>query len=260
MKATLAMIACLAMAGFLTAAASVAGNNTAVVIQKDKVQASTGYQFLCVPVDGLAISGTTGSGIDISTFLPPETCTENTEVTVLNLNGTKPMYYTFKVAVTSDTDSTLVWKKNTAEGSATDGVKDDGTLKPGAILWVLDGTNTSVVSLAETSEEASTPAAPITFCGQSRTRTETGRPNGTKMTAMKNDGATPITLSSVIKAPDKPQTGDQILRVQNNVNDYQRYWYEANHWWIDGEEGSENADNVTIQPGESFYYYSKKAI
>lgn len=255
MKATLAMIACLAMAGLLTAAASVEGNNTAVVIQKDKVQASTGYQFLCVPVDGLAISGTTGSGIDISTFLPPETCTENTEVTVLNLNGTKPTYYTFKVAVTSDTDSTLVWKKNTAEGSATDGVNDDGTLKPGAILWVLDGTNTSVVSLAETSEEASTPAAPITFCGQSRERTTPARPNELKkMTAMKNDSADPVTLADVVSGA---QSGDQILRLVDGRNDYQRYKYAGGHWF-DGN--SDSADGVLIQPGEAFYYYSKTKV
>lgn len=251
MKATLAMIACLAMAGFLAAEATVEGNNTAVVIQKDKVQASTGWQFLCVPVDGLAISGATASGVDISTFLPPASYAENTEVWVLKADGTKPRYYTFR------RDEGGAWVKNTAEGSASDMVTGASTLTPGAILWVLDGTN--VQPAAEEGEAA--PATPITFCGQSRTRTETGRPNGAKkMTAMKNDGATAIPLSSVIKAPDKPQTGDQILRVQNNVNDYQRYWYEANHWWIDGEEGSTKADTVTIQPGESFYYYSKKAI
>ena len=252
MKATLAMIACLAMAGFLTAAASVEGNNTAVVIQKDKVQASTGYQFLCVPVDGLAISGTTGSGIDISTFLPPETCTKKTEVTVLKLDGTKPTYFTFKVDVTSDSDPTLVWKRNTADGSATDGVNDDGTLKPGAILWVLDGANTDIVSpLAETSEEASTPAS-ITFCGQSRERTTPARPNELKtMTAMKNDSADPVILANVVSGA---QSGDQILRLVDGRNDYQRYKYAGGRWF-DGN--SDLADGVLIQPGEAFYYYSK---
>ncbi len=246
MKATLAMIACLAMAGFLTAA-TVEGNNTAVVIQKDKVQASTGWQFLCVPVDGLAISGAKASGVDISTFLPPDSCNPNTEVYVLNAEGTKPSTHTFQ----------LTNNRWTAGSGTSNMVESNTVLKPGAILWVLDGNNVQVQPAAEGGESA--PATPITFCGQSRTRTAPERPNvAKKMTAMKNDSATPITLSSVITG--KPQTGDQILRVQKNVNDYQRYWYEANHWWIDGAEGSTKADSETIQPGESFYYYSKKAI
>lgn len=246
MKATLAMIACLAMAGFLTAVATVEGNNTAVVIQKDKIQASTGWQFLCVPVDGLAISGAAASGVDISTFLPPASYAENTEVWVLKADGTKPSSYTFR-------REGGVWVKN--EGGASNMVTGVSTLTPGAILWVLDGNNVQVA--AEEGEAA--PATPITFCGQSRTRTAPARPNvAKKMTAMKNDSATAIALSSVIT--DDPQTGDQILRVQNNVNDYLRYWYEAGHWWIDGAEGSTNADEETIQPGESFYYYSRKAI
>ena len=248
MKATLAMIACLAMAGFLTAEATVTGNNTAVVIQKAKVQASTGWQFLCVPVDGLAISGTTGSGIDISTFLPPRSYNAKTEVYVLNANGSKPSLYTFRL-------EDGAWEKNTADGSASDMVVGTSTLLPGAILWVLDGNN--VRSAAEGGESA--PATPITFCGQSRTRTAPPRPTvARKMTAMKNDGTTPVTLLEVIDGT--PQTGDQILRVQGGSNDYQRYWYEGGNWWVDKEEGSTVADEVKIQPGESFYYYSRKGV
>lgn len=251
MKATLAMIACLAMAGFLAAAASVEGNNTAVVIQKDKVQASTGWQFLCVPVDGLAISGTTGSGIEISTFLPPDSYNANTEVYVLNENGTKPSTHTFKL-------TNNAWTAGTSTGTS-DMVESTTVLKPGAILWVLDGGNVQAAqTLAETGE-ATTASTPITFCGQSRTRTAPDRPNvAKKMTAMKNDGTTPVALSAVIKGT--PQTGDQILRVQDGFNDYLRYWYEGGNWWIDEEEGSKLANDVTIQPGESFYYYSRKAI
>lgn len=46
MKATIASIACLLMAGFVAAAASVEGNNIAVVIQKDVVMSKTGWQFI----------------------------------------------------------------------------------------------------------------------------------------------------------------------------------------------------------------------
>ena len=257
MKATLAMIACLAMAGFLTAEATVEGNNTAVVIQKAKVQASTGWQFLCVPVDGLAISGTKGSGIGISTFLPPDSYNAKTEVYVLNADGTKPNLYTFRL-----TDG--AWAKNEAEGSASDMVVTDtstgvSTLTPGAILWVLDGNSVSEVSTLAEAGGTEATTTPITFCGQSRTRTAPDRPNvDKKMTAMKNDGTTPVALSEVIKGT--PQTGDQILRVQDGFNDYLRYWYEGGNWWIDEEEGSTLANDVKIQPGESFYYYSRKAI
>ncbi|MGN0890356.1 MAG: hypothetical protein ACI4W7_01745 [Candidatus Spyradenecus sp.] len=240
MKATLAMIACLAMAGFLTAAATVEGNNTAVVIQKDKIQASTGWQFLCVPVDGLAINGTEGTGIDISTFLPPASYSASTEVYVLNADGTKSTTHTFML-----TDG--AWAAGTG---TSDMVESTTVLKPGAVLWVLDGDN---VQIAAEGEEESASATPITFCGQSRTRTAPTRPTeAKKMTAMKNDGATPITLSAVVS--DTPQNGDQVLLIVDGRNDYQRYYYLSGHWW-DGN--TTLSDDKAIQPGESFYYYSR---
>lgn len=242
MKATLAMIACLAMAGFLTAA-TVEGNNTAVVIQKDKVQASTGWQFLCVPVDGLAISGAKASGVDISTFLPPDSCNPNTEVYVLNAEGTKPSTHTFQ----------LTNNRWTAGSGTSNMVESNTVLKPGAILWVLDGNNVQVQPAAEGGESA--PATPITFCGQIRTRTAQERPSGPKkMTAMRNDGTTAITLRDVIRDGDTPQNGDQILLIVNGRNDYQRYYYSNGNWW-DGN--TTLSDNKAIQPGEAFYYYSR---
>lgn len=238
MKATFATIACLILAGILSAA-EVGGNNTAVVIQKEAVKSATNYQFLCVPVDGLAINGTAESPIAIGTILPPSAYDGGTRVYVLDENGNCPASPTFTLI-----DS--VW---TVDGTQKGrNVNPDGTLSPGQILWVMGGTS----------------ANSVLFCGQTRTRADQTRQRGT--IAMRNDGATEITFAQVLKATavdgtvsyGSPKMGDQVLLVTANSTNYKRYRYDSSiSKWRDYKGVAiEDLSDVAIKPGEAFYYYS----
>ena len=99
MKATLATLACLLTVGFLSAA-SVEGNNTAVVIRKNPVEARNGYQFLCIPVDGLNIAGEKGGEIALESVLPAATLPEDTLVMGVLEGGTS-----FEYKVTNGVDT-----------------------------------------------------------------------------------------------------------------------------------------------------------
>lgn len=254
MKATIASIACLLMAGFV-AAASVEGNNTAVVIQKSVVMSATGWQFICVPVDGLSIAGGNGGNVDIATFLPVTAYGAGTKVYVLNADGTRVkdskglIVPTFTLTATTENDpETKSWKAS--EAPLPDMV--DGTtkaLKPGAVLWVL----------LDAASRASAPSASV-FCGQNRTRA-TQKRDGLEdgMVAMKNDSSVALPLSGVISANgEKPKTGDEIRTLINGKNDYKIYYYVAEGddtgWW---DYSGTDSNDVKIMPGEAFYYRAK---
>ena len=111
MKTTLAMIACLGVAGMVSAAASVDGNNTAVVIQKDVVKSLNGYQFLCVPVNGLSIAGGTNGTLDIATFLPVTAYATDTTILVVQGESAKVSYQLIEKTTTVGdvTTTTKAW-------------------------------------------------------------------------------------------------------------------------------------------------------
>lgn len=257
MKATIASIACLLMAGFV-AAASVEGNNTAVVIQKSVVKSKGGWQFICVPVDGLSIAGTSASKVNIATFLPSKVYAEGTEAYVVEKDGTTKLA---KFTLTNEND-TLKWKyakvdKDQTGVSAV--VTEDGDLDPGTILWVYEEppaqptNNANVAATLLASEDTKT-----VFCGQSRDRTEQTRNTLNGMVAMKNDSSVALPLKNVISASgQKPQTGDDILLLQNGKNSYKIYTYGTlkgtTTWWSSKTPRVDSRD-VTIAPGEAFYY------
>lgn len=241
MKATFATIACLILAGILSAA-EVGGNNTAVVIQKNAVKSATDYQFLCVPVDGLAINGTAESPIAIGTILPPSAYDVGTRVYVLDENGVCPQNQTFTLS-----DGPVWTLDETQKGR---NVNADGTLSPGQILWVKGGTS----------------ADSVLFCGQSRTRADQARKQGT--VAMRNDGASEITFEEVLKKTadnktvsyDQPKMGDQVLLVTAGSTNYKRYRYDSSiSKWRDYTGAVIELGAITIKPGEAFYYYSATA-
>lgn len=254
MKATIASIACLLMAGFVAAAASVEGNNIAVVIQKDVVMSKTGWQFICVPVDGLSIAGGDGGNVDIATFLPVTAYTAGTTVYVLNENGSRQgSDPTFTLTATTENDTTTKsWVASSTLPNTVDSVTK--ALKPGAVLWVLLPSDARATILADP-----TPTASV-FCGQNRTRAEQGRDGLNGMVAMKNDSSVALKLSGVISADGaKPKTGDEIRTLIHGANDYKIYYYVATgentgDWW---DYSGNNSNNAEIKPGEAFYYRAK---
>lgn len=222
MKATFSMIACLILAGILSAA-EVGGNNIAVVIQKAKAQSKTGWQLLCVPVNELQISGAnTNNGIEIATILPPSSFPVGTSVYIGNT----------KAYVLTEQGEDLAWVKQSS--------RPDTKLLPGQEFW-----------LKKPDGNYEMPAA-TTFCGQNRNQTEITRPTVAGSAELrKNDSATPILISSI--APEGMKKNDQILCVEDGKNDYKRYIRVTGAWTLDGKVVT-NTD--VIAPGESFYYYA----
>lgn len=226
MKVTFSMIACLILAGILSAA-EVGGNNTAVVIQKAKAQSKTGWQLLCVPVNELQISGaTTNNGIEIATILPPSSFPEGTSVYIDN---------TLAYTLTKPEGSTaLSWAANTSRSSET-------KLRPGQEFWL------------KKPDGADTMPAATTFCGQNRDQTTIVRPTVAGSAELrKNDSATAIKISAIV--PDGIRKGDQILCVENGKNEYKMYQRGTSKWYLDGVAVT---DTDVIAPGEAFYYYAK---
>ena len=245
MKATLAMIACLAMAGFLTAEATVEGNNTAVVIQKNKVESKTGWQLLCVPVEGLAINGSSSGAVAISTILPPDSYDEGTSVWI----DSKEAF------ILTNTDGNLAWTRGPSQ--------DTDVLAPGQIFWIKkpaedsgSGDSTLASGLMQTSatvlaeDESNTPAV-ITFCGQNHGRSTITRPLPGTTVLCANDSSEELKISTI--RPEGVKKGDQIFRIQNGKSNYQIYRRMTEVWKVGNNEVT---DDDVIAPGESFYYYA----
>ena len=254
MKATLATLACLLTVGFLSAA-SVEGNNTAVVIRKNVVKSDTGWQFLCVPVDGLKIDGT-ATTIDLETLLPAATLVKGTQVKI-------------------DTETYTIG--DNGQWSA------NPSLSGGTIFWVKEPnadtnplTQANPTSLAalltnstlddngdETTENPNTANTntTIVFCGQDRARTAqywSALSSGV-MTPLKNDSSVAITLDAAAElATGETRTNDQILTIQEGSAEYKSYFYR-NGKWYSGKGVMKPVTTPVIAPGEAFYYYKAAA-
>lgn len=276
MKTTLAMIACLGVAGMVSAAASVDGNNTAVVIQKDVVKSSNGYQFLCVPVNGLSIAGGTNGTLDIATFLPVTAYATGTTILVVKDGSAKPSYELTETTTTGDNV-----EKKTKAWTLVSGGNEIG---PGSVFWIKDPTSSSGLgrSLTLSASATSDTATKTTFCGQQRDLTATqGDSMSTATGLMKvmcNDGSTSIGIEEVAERLGfTAGAGDEIFVIQAGKTDYKRYWLNktADTWfgWSTAksdycavsdrsatEESGDRAfgkDDNKIAPGEAFYYHKK---
>ena len=240
MKATLATLACLLTVGFLSAA-SVEGNNTAVVIRKEVVKSDTGFQFLCVPVDGLSIDGAPTGKIKLSTLLPVATLPNGTYA--MDLAGYKS--FARDGAWTDDWDldgGTPFWVKY-GEGESTEEEEDD--------------------ELILSAVRTATPIAPIVFCGQDRVRQA---PNWKDLIAgntvvLKNDSSVAITLDDAAKlATGEVRSKDQILTIQDGSSEYKIYTYNVTQKkWKTGKGVAQAVTGAIIAPGEAFYYYKAAA-
>ena len=240
MKATLAMIACLAMAGFLTAAATVTGNNTAVVIQKAKVESKNGWQLLCVPVTALQINGATSeTAISIDDILPPESYPVDAQVYI---DGSA-------FATLTSVGTTKSWVTSATTRSA-----DDLKLPPGQVFWLKKPAG----------EDNQMPTA-TTFCGQEKRAATRERPRNGQMVLMRNDSDQPLKISEVMGANAKDL--DEILRIKQDSLDYYSFTYftpadtepDKSKGWYDAPAGYTAANDVTIAPGEAFYYFASSA-
>lgn len=239
MKATLAMIACLAMAGFLTAEATVVGNNTAVVIQKAKVESKNGWQLLCVPVTALQIDGAASeTAISIDDILPPESYPAEAQVYV---NGSA-----FATLTTDGTVKSWVASSTRSAG--------DLTLTPGQVFWLKKPSG----------DENQMPTA-TTFCGQEKRAATRERPSNGQMVLMRNDSDQPLKISDVMGTSAKDL--DEILRIKADSLDYYSFTYftpgdtepDKSKGWYDAPAGYTAANDVTIAPGEAFYYFASSA-
>lgn len=237
MKATLATLACLLTVGFLSAA-EVTGNNTAVVIRKNVVESNTGFQFLCVPVDGLDIANGTQKTVKLSTLLPASTLTAGTKISFVG--------------------GTLGEQKASATVSENEGVKSwsyDYDLPGGQIYWLSyqnqASANSTSRGAAVTTYAQTTGNETVIFCGQDRARTAVEPETGV-VTAMANDSSKAITLKDVAATPGDLDT---ILVIQAGSSDYKQYNAFGKKWY--GPNGAD-ADAAEIAPGEAFYYFKRK--
>lgn len=228
MKATLAMLACLSMVGFLSAA-EVTGNNTAVVIQKTAVKAND-WQFICVPVNKLDITGAVDADakVNVADLFPAS----------LYSTGTK-VYRV--IGADSKLACTLTESGWTA---ASDG---NGTLEfsPGEILWI-EGDKTSSSTV---------------FCGQDRTRTTLTKGSANSLKPMQNDSSVAISLYEVV---EEPAIGDEILVLANGEDDYVHYMFDKpfgskeDAYWMTNNGTKLTEEDKIIAAGEAFFYYSNQ--
>lgn len=232
MKATLATLVCLLTVGFLSAA-EITGNNTAVVIRKEVVKSNTGYQFLCVPVNGMTLNGE-AAPITLESFLPAATLDAGTVAIV----GTDR--YTVQEGV----------KTWAADSKNADPSVNNPELPGGTMLWVWNSPKTK--SASDT----------IVFCGQDRERVAplwASLPAG-QVTALMNDSSEPITLEAAAALQDEETRtdGDQILVIKAGSSDYKIYTYYVGEGWFGTGWGAPLVTDAVIAPGEAFYYYKVK--
>ena len=253
MKATLATLACLLTVGFLSAA-EVKGNNTAVVIRKEVVQSDTGFQFLCVPVDGLSINGASTGKIKLSTLLPAGLTVDGTVVTLVgkvDANG-QPITYRFS-------------------GGAWDKPNDE--LDGGQIFWVQAGstddetldTTLSLVDESAEGDNGNPSPETIVFCGQERT-VEAVKYSDLQpglIVALKNDTSRAISLNEVVDLAGADRTNDTVMTIEEGSSNYKQYFYRKGKWRATSATSTiaqeVNGDADIIAPGEAFYYYKAKA-
>ena len=236
MKATLATLACLLTVGFLSAA-EVAGNNTAVVIRKNVVQSTTGFQFLCVPVNGLDIAAGEAEKVALSTMIPATLVPAETTLTLV---GTVSGYENGKSVSVNEVEGVKLWS-------------EDLQLKGGQIFWLkFAGKTSSGVGGRSTGAAVARTIAPETlvFCGQDRTRT-VAVPEQGFVKEMCNDSSVAIKLSDVVT---QPTNLDTIMTIQSGSNEYKMYDYYGGKWY--GPD-SVISNDITIAPGEAFYYFKR---
>lgn len=253
-KQFLALIGGVMVAG-LAMAAEVVGNNTAVVIQKTKVESSNGFQFLCVPVAPLDITGGNAGTLTLAGVLPPELYDTDTRLTrsVDDGNGGKKnAYYKIGEKTDSSTDPATT-TKNWYTEAVSPSIADNETLSPGEIFWL--NSKSGLGDLLPTSTLTESEDTPIVFCGQTikNAGVVTGTPG--QIVACANDSSEAKALNELITGATK---GSWVYVIQNGKPDYEQYQYNGTTWRTWDSEGVPMDFTGKIAAGEAFYYYKKK--
>lgn len=249
-KQFLALIGGVMVAG-LAMAAEVVGNNEAVVIQKAKVESATGFQFLCVPVAPLDITGGTTGELKLSAVLPPELYTIGTTVT--RTEGGSSVSYTVQLKTVESVEANH-WCNSS--GDVVDTTEDNAVvLESGEIFWL---NSKSAFGWLSTETEES----PIVFCGQAIK--DAGVVTGDKgnIIACANNSSKAKTLGTLITDATPNST---VYAIAEGTTDYKTYTYikfdsqATGAWYTRGENGGAlvDASNVEIAAGEAFYYLKK---
>ncbi len=257
-KCMIALVGCAFLAG-AAVAASVDGNNVAVVIQKDPKQSANGFQFLCIPVKGfdIAQSGEKKS-ISLADILPPSTykLADGAETT-----KTKP----YVIIVRSSAEGVAANAQYNSDG--TDWVNNANDSDKNPTLYATD------VLWLNTGDMATTPNA--IFCGESNgdsgavvSPTEDHKGN---VVAEGNYRSASVKISELVSTP---ANGDWLYVTQhsteeNETSDYLYYTYDQRGWlkWgkkavsglggttVEVEDWVPVEDTDTIAAGEAFYFY-----
>ena len=241
MKKALIFAGAALLTGAMAVAASVTGNNTVAIIEKEAV-ISNSYQFLCVPLKAIDITGTKAPDAPVTTLaklFPPANAEPNMMVTI-------------------GADTYVVQKP---EGEAprwetTAGAKaiaDDIPLKPGTVMWVQQMTKKPLF-VGQTSDVAELPAA-----NAEGGIVEAGNVNDKPLSIVDTFTEANYTLTPGVSL---------LYRLSHNAANYRIYHYEAvaegkNGWTVavPGKWRREaiNAAEV-IQPGEAFYIQDVKPV
>ncbi len=236
-------------------AASVDGNNTAVVVRRANTPSASGYQLICVPVKPFDVTGTQPDGegtIALSELLPPATYT-GFKVT-LNPTGSSTTYFSDGTAWTAQGD-------NDAAAEAATGV----TVKTGEVLWLFKGADAKDQVEANVAPLADETLAPIVFCGEENKDLATPTANG-QLAAIGNALSETKTLADIFTGTYAK--GAQISHIATlHDTDYTVYryygegakggWKKFDKTGIHSLEGG--LASVQLLPGEAVYYYLKEA-
>ncbi len=271
-----AFVAGLACAVGVCAFAAVEGNNTAVVVRKDAVTSSTGWQYLAVPVRGFDITGQGRvKGIALADVLPPALYVAGTQLMVEN-NETGDTYLKNATYTLGTVSESPAWVLDSADV----GKK---LICANARIWVknpstnaINGALNAAMGIASA---ATTPTETI-FAGEQNTvdyLVPSAAPVG-QVTAYGNSSSETVVIPSQgasasttgTQLVQNPQPGDQLLRIGNNRKSYIYYLYVGPYNGQDGYWLSTVAEDkfesqglgikpYKIAPGEAFYYYRAAA-
>ncbi len=262
MKKCMIALSCALLAG-VSMAASVTGNNTAVVIKKSPVESQNSkYQFLCVPVSGFDITGTkelADKTIALADMLPPDDYGVGTTVRVVDKSSGKAVY-TF---VVGEVDSVKCWVANQETTASVQ--SDDGETETVILAQSGDASNVQlsakdVLWLQVTLKEGDSVTPDTIFCGEavalgeaetlidSNKNTEDGG-----IVTAGNFTSEAQALESVIS---DPEFGDTVYVINPNSSTYKAYTRSRRSGWILEESGEAvTSGEKILSAGEAFYYY-----